>query len=301
MNLSRIDLNLLVALDALIAERHVSRAAQRIQLSQPAMSSALARLRRMFGDDLLVRVGREYRLTALAADLQEPLRELLQLAEETVQRRPHFNPATDRRVFTVVASDYSAYLLVQPLIERIAEAAPGVSIQLQRSTRGQPEKVQSDLNLGLWPSPDGVDSELPCEILFHDRWVCAVWEGNREVGPEIGLDQYLCLPRIVYGRSLEEVMGTADRAMLRASPATPPLVSVDSFILLPLLLTGTRMVAFIHERLGQKLAAIAGIRLSRPTFEIPPVAEAMYWRPRNTADPAHRWLRSILHDIAKDL
>src|SRR5215471_10447572 len=108
MNLAQIDLNLLVSLDALLAERHVTRASERVGLSQPAMSSALARLRILFGDELLVRVGREYQLTELALELREPLRQLLQLAEETVQRRPSFNPATDRRVFTVVASDYSA-------------------------------------------------------------------------------------------------------------------------------------------------------------------------------------------------
>src|SRR5512134_3427954 len=119
MNLAQIDLNLLVALDALLSERHVTRAADRVGLSQPAMSGALARLRIMFHDELLVRVGREYQPTALALDLQEPLRQLLQLAEETVQRRPSFDPACDRRVFTVVASDYSAYMALHPLLRHV--------------------------------------------------------------------------------------------------------------------------------------------------------------------------------------
>ncbi|HLH70613.1 MAG TPA: LysR family transcriptional regulator [Candidatus Dormibacteraeota bacterium] len=301
MNLARVDLNLLVALDALIAERHVTRAAQRVHLSQPAMSNALARLRRMFGDELLVRVGREYRLTALAEELREPLRDLLQLAQETVQRRPRFDPATDSRVFTVVASDYSAYLLLQPLMRWIDERAPGVTLQLQRSTRGEPEKAQSDLNLGLWPSPTAADLELPCEILFHDRWVCVVWEGNDRVADRISRDQYLSLPHVIYGRALDEVLGIADRAVLGSTNPRHVQASTDSFLLLPFLLEGTHLVALLQERLALRLAEAAKIRLVEPLFETPPVAEAMYWHPRHTSDPAHRWLRSLLRELAAEL
>lgn len=301
MRLSRTDLNLLVALDALIAERNVTRAAERVHLSQPAMSGALSRLRRLFGDELLVRQGREYRLTALAMELREPLQDLLRLADETIQRRPQFDPATDARVFNVVASDYSAYLLVQPLLCRVSEEAPGVSIQVLRSTRGEPEKMTSDLNLGLWPSPYPPDVELPYEILFHDRWVCAVWAGNEAVAHEITLDQYLRLPHVVYGLGLDEIQGTADRMVQDTHRPRRVLASTDSFFLLPFLLEGTELVAFVHERFGRKLAETADLRLVRPLFETPPVTEAMYWHHRNTSDPAHRWLRSMLQEIAAEL
>src|SRR5215471_6463855 len=178
MNLGRLDLNLLVALEALLDEAHVTRAAQRVSISQPAMSDALHRLRQLFGDELLVRVGREYQLTPLALELREPLHDLMQMAEEIVQRRESFSPERDSRLFTVVTSEYSAYVLVQPLLQRLASEAPGVSVRLQRPTRGEPEKITSDVNLGLWPSPAAADLGLPSEILFHDRWVCAVWAGN---------------------------------------------------------------------------------------------------------------------------
>lgn len=301
MNLAQIDLNLLVSLDALLTERHVTRAAERVGLSQPAMSSALVRLRVMFGDELLVRVGREYQLTELALELREPLRQLLQLAEETVQRRPSFEPSTDKRVFTIVASDYSAYMALHPLLRRVAVDAPGVAIQIRRGATPELERSEADLKLGLWPSPDPNDAALHHEVLFRDRWVCAVWVGNERVGDRIDLDGYLELPHLVYGNGLSEVRGMADRTVRDLAVERHVQGTVDSFFLLPFLIRGTDMVAFIHERLGRKLAEAHEIRLVEPEFEIPPVAEAMFWYTRNNSDPAHRWLRQQLREISAEL
>jgi LysR family nod box-dependent transcriptional activator len=301
MNLAQIDLNLLVALDALLSERHVTRAADRVGLSQPAMSGALARLRVMFHDELLVRVGREYQPTALALDLQEPLRQLLQLAEETVQRRPSFDPARDRRVFTIVASDYSAYMALHPLLRYVSEHAPGVTIQIRRSATPELERSEADLKLGLWPSPDPNDADLPHEVLFRDRWVCAVWAGNESVGDTIDLDEYLALPHLVYGNGLSEVRGMADRTVRDLGVERHVQGTVDSFFLLPFMLKQSKMISFIHERLGSKLAQTEDIRLVEPAFETPPVAEAMFWYTRNSSDPAHRWLRDQLREISAAL
>ncbi len=301
MNLGRVDLNLLIALEALIDESHVTRAAQRVSISQPAMSDALHRLRILFGDELLVRVGRQYELTALAQELREPLHELIQLAEGIVQRREKFDPCTDARVFNVVASEYSAYVLVQPLLKRIAREAPGVSLRLKRTTRGEPEKITSDINLGLWPGHTAAELGLPSEILFHDRWVCAVWSGNAQVGSQISFEDYMRLPHAVYQHDSAGVLGMADRAIQQMTSSRKIQVSADSFVLLPLLLQGTPQVALIQERLGRKLAGIADLRLVEPLFETPPLAEAMYWHSRNTSDPAHRWLRTMLRDVAAQL
>jgi len=297
VNLAQVDLNLLVALDALINERHVTRAGERVGLSQPAMSNALARLRVMFHDELLVRVGKEYQLTALAQELRAPLHELLQLAEETVQRRPRFDPAKDVRRFSIVASDYAAYLVLQPLLLRVSREAPGVALQIRHSS-GQPEKLTSDINIGLWPSPDLAEAELPFEVLFQDRWVCAVWSGNRRVEDTITLEQYMRLPHVVYGTGIDQVRGMADRMVRNTGMPRHIQASAESFFVLPFMLQGSELVAFVHERLGQKLAQAADIRLVEPLFETPPVAEAMYWHTRNTSDPAHVWLRNQLREIS---
>lgn len=301
MNLGRLDLNLLVALEALLDEANVTRAAARVHLSQPAMSDALHRLRRLFGDELLVRVGRQYQLTAFAIELREPLHELVQMAGDIVQRRDTFDPAVDLRSFNVVASEYSAYILVQPLLRRVASEAPGLSLRLVRSTRGEPERITSDIMLGLWPSTSASDLGLQSEILFHDRWVCVAWAGNHEVSEHISLQDYMRLPHAVYQLSLAGGLGVADRVIHELNPHARTQVSVDSFVLLPLLLQGTPHVALIQERLGRKLAPLADLRLIEPLFETPPVAEAMYWHSRNTSDPAHRWLRTMLREVAMEL
>jgi LysR family transcriptional regulator, nod-box dependent transcriptional activator len=301
VNLGRVDLNLLVALEALLDEANVTRAAARVHLSQPAMSDALQRLRRLFGDELLVRVGRQYQLTAFAIELREPLHDLVQMAGDIVQRREIFDPATDLRSFNVVASEYSAYILVQPLLRRVATEAPGLSLRLVRSTRGEPEKTTSDIMLGLWPSTSARELGLQSEILFHDRWVCAVWSGNEAVGDRISLQEYMRLPHAVYQLGLTGGLGVADRLIRERNPHTRTQVSVDSFVLLPLLLHGTPHVALIQERLGRKLAPFADLRLVDPLFDTPPLAEAMYWHSRNTSDPAHRWLRTMLREVAAEL
>jgi len=301
MNLGRLDLNLLVALEALIDEAHVTRAAERVGISQPAMSDALQRLRQHFGDELLVRVGRQYQLTALAIELREPLHELVQLAQGIVQRREGFDPSTDSRIFNVVASEYSAYVLIQPLLKRIARDAPGVSLHLQRTSRGEPEKVTSDINLGLWPSHAAAELGLPSEVLFHDRWIGAVWDGNTDVGSQMTLSDYMRLPHAVYQLGTTGAYGIADRLIFDLNQPRKVQVTADSFVLLPLLLEGTPQVALIQERLGRRLAARANLRLVELLFDTPPLAEAMYWHNRDTSDPAHRWLRNMLRNVAASL
>src|SRR4051812_11588011 len=124
MNLSQVDLNLLVALDALLSERNVTRAGERVGLSQPAMSSALSRLRRLFQDELLVREGRVYELTLLAQELRDPLQNILEMIDQTIEKKPAFDPAVDKRTFTIVASDHMAFLVLQPLVRRLTMEAP---------------------------------------------------------------------------------------------------------------------------------------------------------------------------------
>jgi DNA-binding transcriptional LysR family regulator len=255
----------------------------------------------MFGDELLVRVGREYHLTELAMELREPLQELIQLAEETIQRRPHFDPARDRRLFTIVASDYAAYMLLQPLLRLIASDAPGISLQIRVASHGAQIKTTSDLNLGLYPSPDPDDADLPSEVLLRDRWMCAVWRGNKRVGDTISLEEYVALPHVMYGLGLSERGSVADQAVRRLTEDRRVQASAEGFFLLPFLLDNTELVAFIHERLGRKLADAAEIRLVEPQFEMPPITEAMYWHTRNSSDPAHVWLRQTLKQISAGL
>ena len=293
MNLAQVDLNLLVALEAILTEKHLTRAGERLGLSQPTMSHTLARLRRMFGDELLTRVGREYYLTPLAEDLVEPLRDILKNIELTIERRPAFDPGTDERAFVISASDYATFLVLQPAIERIQELAPRVSLQIRPLERAATDGVTvGDIDLVIWPTALGPD--LPHEVLFTDPWVAVAWSGHPDVGETLSMEEYLKLPHVVYGAGLQDISGLADRAVYNVHPEARVVVTVQNFFLMPLLIGKSRMIALTHGRLARRLAGLIDIKIAKLDFETPEIEEAMYWHPRLTADPAHRWLRQVL-------
>lgn len=299
MNLGQVDLNLLVALDALLKDRNVTRAGERVGLSQPAMSSALARLRRLFQDELLVREGREYQLSSLARELTGPLQQILHLIDETIEKRPAFDPMKDERVFTIRASDHMAFLVLQPLFRRLAAEAPGVTLQVRPLLAAAEMLANPDADLVI--SFENMIPDLPSEVLFKDRWVCALWSGNAAVGDCLSLEQYLSLPHLAYGRAIDHLSGLADQAASALHPERRVSVTLETFFLLPFLLRGTNMVAFVHERLGRRLASLSDIRLVEPPFDVPIMAEAMFWHSRSTSDPAHAWLRAQIAQAGASL
>lgn len=299
MNLGKMDLNLLLALNALLRDRNVTKAGESIGLSQPAMSNALSRLRKLFGDELLVRVGRSYELTPLASELLQPVNEILLLIDETVQRKPEFNPASDPHTFNIAATDYATYIVLQPLLERVSLDAPNVSLYiapLGGSVAGQPAQIESG-EADLIIRPAEIETSFPKEVLFHDRWVCAAWSGLEEIGDELTLEQYLSLPHLAYGMGPMQMPGLADQALAAMHVARRVELTIQSFFLLPFLIKGTRLITLIHERMGKRIAKMADVRLFEPPFETAPISEAMIWHPRRTSDPAHRWLRDQLMQI----
>src|SRR5215470_9877217 len=162
MSLAGVDLNLLVALDALLAERSVTRAAERVGLSQPGMSTTLARLRKLFGDPLLVREGLALVPTPRAESLRQPVADALSLIQHALDDRPGFDPATGHATFTVSCSDYSLLMLIGPLVRRLA-ADP---VRLLRD---------GDADLVIEPVEIMPETTLPSLRLFADRWICCVW------------------------------------------------------------------------------------------------------------------------------
>src|SRR5437763_3899178 len=176
MELAGVDLNLLVALNALLDERSVTRAAGRVGLSQPGMSNTLARLRKLFGDPLLVREGLTLVPTPRADALRQPVADALGLIQHALDERPAFSPATDRAAFTVSCSDYSVLMLIGPLARRLAAAAPGVTIQVLPRARDAVRLLRDgDADLVIEPAEIMPEVALPARRLFADRWLCCVW------------------------------------------------------------------------------------------------------------------------------
>jgi DNA-binding transcriptional LysR family regulator len=295
-----LDLNLLAALDALLQERHVTHAAERIGLSQPAMSRALGRLRRIFNDDILVRVGNELYPTPYANELVRPVHELMEGIYELVKYKPHFDPQTDHRVFSVAASDYSIYLLLLPLAAMISEETPGISLEIcQLHPDSFNQLQQGELDLVFGRQPEGCN--LPREVILDDRYMCAVWSGNAEVGETLSLDQYLELPHLAHQLG-SGVHASSSKAIMEAGGIRQSnAVTVESFFILPFLLPGTSFVTLLPYHIGKRLSSAVPIRMLEPPFHIDPITLPMSWHPRSNEDPGHMWLRKQLHKIGKNV
>lgn len=302
MNLAGVDLNLLVAFDALLAECSVTRAASRLGLSQPGMSNTLARLRKLFGDPLFVREGLTLVPTPRAESLGRPVREALALIQHAIDERPGFDPATDRATFVISCSDYSLLMLIGPLVRRLAAEAPGVTIQvLPRSPEAVRLLRDGEVDLVIEPFKIMQDAALPTQRLFADRWLCCVWEGTTQVGDRMTMDTYLRLGHLVYSMGRGQPISLADQHLAQAKVPRRVEFTVESFLLAPFLLQGTDLVTLVLERAAPHLRRTAAVRFLEPPLDLPPITEMLWWHPRRTADPAHAWVRARIGEIAAEL
>jgi LysR family nod box-dependent transcriptional activator len=311
--LASVDLNLLIPLYALLTERSVTRAARRVGLSQPAMSALLSRLRRLFQDDLLTRVGREYYLTPLGQQLVAPMEGVLKDVADLLRLRPQFNPHRDAYTFSIVASDYATIVLLQPLLKVIAHEYPSMRLVVHRLAVDSFEKLdRQEIDLVIAPYEVSLFLNLPrldpgrfsCQVLFIDEWVCAVWAGNQDVGEGLTLEQFKNMKQLVFGLDELFPMGLADVALESMGVRRSIQCSVNSFLLLPLLLTGTDMVALVQRRLARLLLdrlREPDVLLLEPPFDAPRISEAMFWHPSKTEHPAHRWLREAMVAVGLEL
>jgi DNA-binding transcriptional LysR family regulator len=299
--LAQVDLNLLVALDVLLTERSVTRAAERLSLSQPAVSGTLARLRRLFDDELLVRTGRAMRPTPFAETLEAPLREALARVEEAVFARPDFVPAEAERTFSVLATDYMSLVLLRPLLVALAAETPNLRVQVEAAGLSTlaTRLLRGEVDLVLLPDNLTEVTGMPSARLFEDRFVGAVWREHPEVGDRLELEQLAALPYLNYGR--DRIRSNADAHLHALGIAPRPDATIESFILGAFMLRGTRMVTFLQDRLVRELADAADIRAVQPPVALPPLVEAMCWHPRSGGDPGHAWLRERIARLAAEL
>ena len=198
VNLASLDLNLLVSLDALLQERSVTRAAARMGLSQPALSASLARLRRHFGDELLTRVGNEYRLTSLAVQLRELARLALTGVERVFDAQTEFDPASSTREFSMLISDYGVAVLGDRIAALLAEEAPNARLRFIANTPSSVDRAEQVLlSTDLLVLPHGFVSDLSHRDLYRDEWVCLVSTDNTEVDGELTVEHLRTLPWVV--------------------------------------------------------------------------------------------------------
>jgi|SRR4051812_13011272 DNA-binding transcriptional LysR family regulator len=299
--LANLDLNLLVTLDALLRERNVTRTAEALGVSQPAVSAALARLRRHFGDPLLARAGNRYDPTPLAVQLLALTGPALAGVRRVFDVTPDFDPSQVEREFTIITSDYAATVLGPLVARRLAEEAPGVRLRLQQTTPYTVDHAADTLRTadGLL-LPHGFLTDIPYLDLYEDRWVCIVSPDNPAVSGELTLELLAELPWVVlYNLRTAFAPAAQQMRMLGIEPRVE--VVADGFLPMPFLVAGTRRVALLQERLAARLATPAGVRVLPCPFDVVPLSEAFWWHPIYSNDPAHVWLRGVLAAAAREL
>ncbi|WP_104523485.1 LysR family transcriptional regulator [Blastococcus atacamensis] len=294
MNLAGLDLNLLVSLDALLQQRSVTRAAAQMGLSQPALSASLARLRRHFDDELLSRVGNEYRLTPLATQLEGLARVALSGVERVFSAQPQFDPASSTREFSLLVSDYGVAVFGDSIAALMSEEAPGTRLRFAANTPQMVDRAdQVLLTTDLLVLPHGFVSDLPHLDLYRDAWVCIVSADNTEVGNELTVTHLESLPWVVtYNGPTASTPAVRQMRMRGIEPRVQ--VVTENFLTVPGLVTGTDRVALLQRRLVDLLPLNTGIRTLPAPFEAGTLVEAMWWHPVYQHDPEHVWLRDVV-------
>ncbi|MDR3536200.1 MAG: LysR family transcriptional regulator [Acetobacteraceae bacterium] len=299
MNLRRIDLNLLVAFDALMAEGQVTRAARRLGLSQPAMSGTLARLRTLFGDTLLVRTATGMQPTPRALALAGPVRQVLQQTERLLQNETAFDPATARQTFRGRMSDVLEFLLLPALLPRL-EAAPGLSLELLHlapvGTVAALEADEIDFAVSMVLDHTGA---IRAERLIQDRMVCVMAADHPAAQGTLTLERFLALSHLKV--SIAPTDGRyVDAALDAIGQARQVTLNLPHWLVVPHLLHGSRLMAVMSERLARGFGDPA-LAIRELPLDAVPFAWTLYWHRRHDGAASQRWMRGLLRDAAATL
>jgi DNA-binding transcriptional LysR family regulator len=304
MRLGQMDLNLLVVLDALLREKNVTRAAERLHMSQPAISTALARLRKTLDDPLLVRNGRYLQLSPRAETLIDPVREVLATVEQSIMRPSSFDPVTDARAFSIVASDYVGVVLLRPLLGRIGDLAPHLRLDLSPLSEGFRVALRRDeIDLAVLPDvllDEQTRADCSMAPVIEDRLVGAVWSGHpAAAGGVLTADVLAGSPYLMY--SVGGGRGFWEDELDEQSIDRDVEATAATFVTMPLMLAGTRLVTIVPERLARQVAVAADVALLEPAIHLPSLRQSAVWHSRRDSDPGHQWLRGRLTEVAASL
>lgn len=294
MRFNKLDLNLLVALDVLLSEQSITRAARKLNLSQSATSGVLARLREYFNDELLVQVGRTMVRTVLANQLANPVRDVLLQIQSTIETKPGFDAAQSTRHFRIAASDYSTCVILSGLVRRLGVEAPSITLEILSPRDGTVEQAErGELDIVLMPRAFSGMEAHSGELLLCDSYCCVVWQGNTLVGNSMSMQQYLAMDHVA-ARFGDRASSFEEWALHTAGIERRIVTTSNHFSMLPQLLLGTNRVAMMQSRLAALSATYFPIRILPAPMAIPPMEMMMRWHRYLDDDLAHCWLREQL-------
>lgn len=309
MNIDHFDLNLLVSFDVLMRERNVSRAAEKLNVSQPAMSNSLKRLREHFADPLLVRTTGGMQPTEKALELEHLIRQSLTAAEEALSPREAFDPVNSQRRFRVLVSDYVEGTLISALVAYIQTHAPGISLDVLTLSDGSfqdLEKGMIDLAINRF---DSVPQSFYQRPIWRDSFSCLLAAGHPLIENN-SLDAYLRASHIWVsktgigvgtGMSQSSDRGWVDNALTKLGHERDISVFTRHYQIIPLLVKQTNLVATMPTRAARLYQNDVNLQIIEPPFVIEPIEVTMVWSPLLHHNTAHRWLRQTLIDLANNM
>jgi DNA-binding transcriptional LysR family regulator len=298
--LSSVDLNLLVALDALLREGNVTAAGRRIGLSQPAMSHALSRLRDVLGDPLLVREGRVMRLTSFADRLAPRVQRLIGEIDATLLGHRVFEPSTTARTFRISTNDYCGAVLMPALLSQVRRLAPGVELELHahKGRAPAPELARGELDLAVGTfleSEPGVERE----VLLRETFACLVRRSHPRAKGKLSVQDYAELDHVLI-TAPDYGAGVVDFALAKHGLRRRVVARTPHFLVAPALVAGSDAIVTLPSRLAQ-ISAGARLRCFAPPLPLPPFDVHLLWHGSTSEDAASRWLRQQLLAVALTL
>lgn len=305
--LASLDLNLVLVLRELLRERNVTRAAERVGVTQPAVSAALSRLRRHFGDELLVRINRGYVLSPLAMQLQRQVEEICAASERLFATGTGFDPASSRREFTLIMADYTVDILGSSLSGLFERTAPDATLRIRQVRESLALEMSDLIRLVdgiVAPERSQGLSPMRSAELFRDEWVCVT---SAAAGPPVGGSLTF--------EDLKDASWVVPFYRNENSPLAPPVIrqlsslgirphvaiGVESYLAVPRLIAGTSRVALMQRRLAALFASQLDLRVWPCPGDPEPVVEVLWWHEDRDADPGHAWLRRALTELGSQL
>jgi DNA-binding transcriptional LysR family regulator len=298
MNLASIDLNLLVVFNAIMTERQVTRAGESIGLSQPATSNALARLRKLTQDKLFIRNGGELQPTPVALDLWQQIQPALAQIQTALSPVQPFDPKTSDRVFTIGMSDYGEFVLLPPLLERLATIAPQVKIQVKSGDRqlrlALLDSGKIDLLCGLIPDRIAWHQK---QLLFQERFVCVCRRDHPSIGDTLSVQDYVNTDHLLVSVQ-EDMVGRVDYLLAKQQLKRNIALSIPHFLVAPAILARTNLIATMVERVAIEFASAHNLKILPSPIPLQGFSIFMRWHQSMDTHSANAWLRSTIAEVA---
>jgi DNA-binding transcriptional LysR family regulator len=288
-------------LEALFLEQNVTRAARRLNLTQPAVSHTLAKLRKSFNDPLFVAVTGGIAPTPLVLELREPVQQMLALADHITVPRSRFNPETYSGSFSIATTDYIAFILLSPILARLRTLAPGLEVEIS-SSRGQAdlERLRSgELHLAIWNLGDP-PATFHARTLFSESYKGVVRKGHPRVGNRLMMKDFINEAHLEFAAGEGGLtVASVDALLSKLNKRRRIVLTIPHFLLAPLILAESDLLGIIAERTARRFAKMLPLKVMQLPVEIGGFSVTQVWHARRHTEPIHQWMRGLIADVAR--